>query len=366
MKYKDRKIIILQDYFLYKGGGERLAITLAKAIGADIATSFVAKDSFDPRKFGVKTIELLSEGSFSKMPGIRHIKVQFAFLFKTLFLKKYDIVIYSGDCVSAIYNASGKKNIAYIHTPPRHLYDNYEMRLRQYGFLKREIFRIFAIYNRLRFKDAVKRMDLLVANSKNVQNRIKKYLKLNSAIVYPPCDIKKFKWISQGDYYFSWARLYDVKRVDKIVEAFTKMPDKKLIVGSGGPELDKIKKIAEGYENIKILDWISDKELLRLIGNCIATIYIPIREDFGMSPVESMSAGKPVIGVKEGGLKETIIDGKTGILMKSNFLIDDLVGSVKKLNKEKAYSMRVDCENRAKEFSEKIFIDSMRGIVRGI
>ena len=151
MAYKDRKIIILQDYFLYKGGGERLVITLAKELGADIATSFIAKDSFDPRKFGIKTIELLSEGSFSRIPGIRHAKVQFAFLFKTLFLKKYDVVIYSGDCVSAIYNAVGKKNIAYIHTPPRHLYDNYKMRLNQCGFFKRQVFRVFAIYNRLRF-----------------------------------------------------------------------------------------------------------------------------------------------------------------------------------------------------------------------
>ncbi|NCF75385.1 MAG: glycosyltransferase, partial [Xanthomonadaceae bacterium] len=258
IKEKNKKIIILQDYFLYKGGGERLVITLAKALKADIATTFIAKDTFDPRNYGLKTIKFAKEGFFSQIPGIRHIKVQLSFFLKTKFLKNYDIIIYSGDCVSSIYNAKGKLNIAYIHTPPRHLYDNYQKRLNDYRFLKQQLFKIFVKLNRWRFEHAIKKMDVLIANSKNVQNRIKKYLGMNSIVIYPPCDTLDFKWIKQGDYYFSWARLYDVKQVDKIVKAFVKIPDKKLIVASGGPELKKIKKIAKNCNNIKILGWISD------------------------------------------------------------------------------------------------------------
>jgi glycosyltransferase involved in cell wall biosynthesis len=359
---KENKIIILHDYFLYKGGGERLIITLAKALGADIATAFITKDAFNPRDYGIKTKELVKKSYFSSVPGIRHLTVQLSFFFKTKFLKKYDTVIYSGDVVSAVYNSDGK-NIAYVHTPPRHLYDNYKLRIRQYKFIKRQIFRVYALVSRFRFERGVKKMDKLVVNSKTVQARVKKYLNLDSAVVYPPCDIGRFKWINQDNYYFSWARLYDVKRVDKIVEAFTLMPDKKLIVASGGPELKKIKSIAKGYENIKILDWISDEKLLDLIGRCIATIYIPINEDFGMSPVESMSAGKPVIGVNEGGLQETVIQNKTGILIKPDFNIQDIVDAVKNINKDTALKMKESCESRAKDFSEKMFIDGMREII---
>lgn len=361
---KNKKIIILHDYFLYKGGGERLIITLAKAIGAEIATAFIEKDAFNPRDYGIKTREFVKNIFLSNIPGVRHLAVQFSFLFKTRFLKDYDIVIYSGDVVSAVHNSPRAKNIAYVHTPPRHLYDNYGLRIEQYNFLKRQIFRVYALVSRVRYEKGVRKMDEIIVNSKTVQDRTKKYLSLESKIVYPPCDVNRFKWLGQKDYYFSWARLYDVKRVDEIVEAFTRMPDKKLVVASGGPELEKIKKIASGHDNIKILGWITDEQLLDLLGNCIATIYIPINEDFGMSPVESMSAGKPVIGVNEGGLRETVIDGKTGILVKPNFEIGDIIAAVKNISADQAIEMRNNCEERAKEFSEDKFVEGMRRVVR--
>lgn len=364
MNLKNKKIIILQDYFLYKGGGERLMITLAKALNADIATSFIAPDAFNPRDHGIKTIELTTDENFSHLPGARYLKVQSSFIFKTNFLTNYDIIIYSGDCLSAVRYAKNKLNIAYIHTPPRHLYDNYQLRLKEYKFLKRQIFKIFVAINRPRFKHYAKKMDALIANSKTVQNRIKKYLNLNSMVVYPPCNIEKFKWIKQGDYYFSYARLYDVKRVDKIVETFIKMPDKKLIVASGGPELNKIKQLARGHDNIKVLGYISDKKLLNLIGNCLATIYIPLREDFGMSPTESMSAGKPIIGVDEDGLKETIIHQKTGLLLKPNFKIQNIIDAVNELTPQKALSMKEACEIRARDFSEDKFIKGIKNILK--
>lgn len=164
--------------------------------------------------------------------------MQLAFLLKTKFIKNYDSIIYSGDCLLAQLRAPGKKHVAYMHSPPRHLYDCYEDRLREYPLWKKIIFVPFAIVNRWRFEWLAKKLDLILTNSKNVQARIKQYLGLDSVVVYPPCTTLPFKNISQGDYFFSWARLYDVKRVDKIVEAFIKMPDKKLVVGSGGPEYE--------------------------------------------------------------------------------------------------------------------------------
>lgn len=357
------KVIILHDYFLYRGGGERLVISLAKGLGADVATAFIAKDAFDPREHKIPTRELFKETVFSGIPGFRYLQVQLAFLFKTKFLKDYDVVIYSGDCLTAMLNARGKMNIAYMHTPPRHLYDAYQERLAGYPLWKKIIFVPFVAFNRWRFEKLSKKLNLIVTNSKNTQARIKEYLRLDSTVAYPPGTTLPFKNLGQGDYYFSWARLYPIKRVDKIVEAFTKMPDKKLIVASGGPDEEKIKRLAAGHSNIKILGWIKDSQLIDLLGKCLATIYIPIREDFGMTAVESLAAGKPVIGVAEGGLLEIVEDSKTGFLLPPQFVVDDIVRMVTKLTPELAQSMAEDCLKSAQKFTETSFIEEMKKII---
>lgn len=339
-------------------------ISLAKNLKADVATAFIAEDAFDPRKEGITTFELFKESVFSRIPGFRYLQVQLSFLLKTSFIKNYDVIIYSGDCLITLLRARGKKNIAYMHTPPRHLYDCYEDRLREYPLWKKLIFIPFAILNRRRFEWLSKKFDVIVTNSKNVQARIKEYLKLDSIVAYPPCNTLPFKNLGQENYFFSWARLYPVKRVDKIVEAFSRMPDKQLIVASGGPDLERIQRIAQGHDNIKILGWISDEDLLKYIGNCLATIYIPIREDFGMSPVESMTAGKPVIGVTEGGMLEVIEDGKNGILLKPNFTIDDIILAVRQMTPEVAKSMEKECLKTTEKFTEKKFVEKMREIIQ--
>ncbi len=357
------RIIILHDYFLYKGGGERLVISMAKGLGADIATAFIAKDAFDPRAHGIKTIELYKERAWSRVPGFRYLQVQLSFLFKTKFLQQYDIIIYSGDCLLAQLRAHGKMNVAYMHTPPRHLYDCYEDRLREYPLWKKIIFVPFAAFNRWRFEWLSKKLNLIVTNSHNVQARIKQYLHQDSTVVYPPCNTLPFKNTGQGDYFFSWARLYGVKRVDKIVEAFIKMPDKKLVVASGGPEYEKIKKMVEGHQNIRVLGWISDDDLIKYLGASLATIYIPVREDFGMSPVESMTAGKPVIGVAEGGMLEVLEDGKNSIALKPDFTSDDIIAAVRSLTPERAKTMESACYQTSERFSEKRFIQRMKEVL---
>lgn len=357
------RILILHDYFIYKGGGERLVISLAKNLGADIATAFVAKDAFDPRESGIKTIELYKEKAWSRLPGFRYLQVQLSFLFKIGFAKKYDVIIYSGDCLIALTRLRSKKNIAYMHTPPRHLYDAYKERLRSYPLWKKIIFVPFVLLNRWRFSYLAKRLDVIVTNSKNTQTRIKEYLGLDSTVVYPPCNTLPFKNLGYGNYFFSWARLYSIKRVDKIVEAFIGMPDKKLVIASGGPELEKIQKMAEGHANIQVLGWINDDQLLDYLGKCLATIYVPIREDFGMSAVESMQAGKPVIGVAEGGLLEIIDDNQNGLLLKPDFAIDDLRKAVNQMTPAQAQSMENACYQTAQKFNEQSFVEGMKKVI---
>lgn len=132
------------------------------------------------------------------------------------------------------------------------------------------------------------------------------------------------------------------------------------MIVSGGPDAVRIKRMAENALNIKVMGMVAEKRLLKLLGECIATIYVPKDEDFGMSPVESMAAGKPVLGVNEGGLLETIVHEQTGYLIPANPDVEDVIKGVRYLNEEKSLSLREHCIQQAKKFDRKIFLDRMR------
>jgi len=109
--------------------------------------------------------------------GIRHIKLKLAFLYKTKFLKDYSTVIFSGDCISAVRNCSPKsKKIFYCHTPPRYIYDLYEEYLKKTKWYSRPFFQLFAAWFKRLYEKDVSQMDIILTNSHNTQERIKKYL----------------------------------------------------------------------------------------------------------------------------------------------------------------------------------------------
>lgn len=360
-----KKTIILHDTFLYKWWGERLILMIWKILWADIASGFFSQGSFDLRHegFSGKMISVSSE-IFKK--GLRHIKLKFAFFFKTKFLQEYDVVIFSGDCISAVRNCSKQsKKIFYCHTPPRYLYDLHQLYLKKVPFILRPLFKIFCYIFKYFYEKDINQMNLMLTNSVNTQERIKKFTGINAKILYPPVDTKKFVYIDQKDYYLSFARLADAKRVDKVVQAFKEMPGKNLVViyGENDPARNKIFELWKGCSNISFVTLKNNVWFEEYIGNCIATIYIPIDEDFWMSPIESMAAGKPVLWVNDGGLKETIISEKTGLLIDKWALVEDIIYGVNYLTKEKCLSMRGDCERRAQDFSLEKFEEKLKEII---
>ncbi|MDD2486763.1 MAG: glycosyltransferase [Candidatus Gracilibacteria bacterium] len=384
-----KKIGVFHDHFMYRGGGERLITLLAKSLDADLISGFFDEGSLDPREVGfngkiieitkpgfaffdkksyqvekIKDRSLLKGASFILMKGFRHFALKLAILFQTQILKDYDIVIFSGDGIGAIRNCrKDAKKIYYCHTPPRYLYDQKEVYYSKVPTILRIPYRIACyVFEKMYRKDFAK-LDKIITNSKNVQQRIKKFLGRESVIIYPPVDISFFKPSeTRSEYYFSWARLTEIKRVDKIAEAFIQMPDKKLIISYGKNDPDKVRilKMVKGYDNISTIESPDDENLRKLIGESIATIYIPVDEDFGMSPVESMACGVPVIGVDDGGLKEMIIDSKTGILIDKDARIEDIRKAVCDLDMEKSLSMKEDCVKQAKIFSLDTFAQMIK------
>ncbi|OGC82654.1 MAG: hypothetical protein A2V81_03425 [Candidatus Abawacabacteria bacterium RBG_16_42_10] len=354
------KIALVVDHFQGKGGAERLEMTLAEKLSTDVFTGYVLNESFNLAHLKVKTV-------FRRMnsPFIRYFFQRQAFRKIAPELAKYDVVIYFGNSLdSAPLLPKTTKKILYCHTPPRHIYNDREYYLSKFPWYIRPFYQFYTWMYKRNYEKLVKHMDSIVSNSVNVQQRLKKYTGFDSVIVHPPCNVKRFLWKGQKDYYLSFSRLEEVKRVDLIARAFTKIPDKKLLIISGGPELKKIQQIAADSPNIQVKGWVSEEELLDLIGNCIATIYVSLDEDFGMGAVESLSAGKTIIASNEGGFKEIVGEG-TGILLDET-TPDKIAQAVQSLTPEKALAMKSTCIKQAEKFSEENFIIGMKEVIESL
>jgi glycosyltransferase involved in cell wall biosynthesis len=351
------EILVLHDYFATAEGGGRLSSILARALGADLGYGFARL----PHPFVSGAVDERDLRQYSRLPLWQQFKLARAFA-QADFVRAYKTVIYSGFYTPlAIQQRRGLKNILYCHTPPRFIYDQRDFYRARLAPPLRPLLDAFIHYLQPRYETAAQAMDIIIANSDNVRRRVEKYLGLPAQVVYPPCATERFQWRGQDNYYLSTARLDPLKRVDMIVRAFLAMPDKNLVVTSGGSELARLRKLAGNAANIRFTGWLSEAELADWMGNALAVLYLPCDEDFGMSPVEAMAAGKPVIGAAEGGLLETIQDGESGFLITPS--VDALQIAVRQLGSTQATAMRSACEARAQIFRTAVFLENMRAFL---
>jgi glycosyltransferase involved in cell wall biosynthesis len=364
---KKPKIAIVHDHLGFGGGGERTVLLLALELQADFITAYTNSKTYPEyqKQLGSK-LKILAKGSV-EMRVVRFFWLRNLFWRKRKLFKEYDILIASSQTATeavASYSRKDASRIVYTHTTPRRVFDLYEVSKNMYPIYLRPAYAVFARYWKHRYLKAIKKFNFNVANSENVRRRIKEHTKGDANLVaWPPIMTDKFKWIAQGDYFLSYGRVDEAKRIDLIAKAFKRMPDKKLIIASGGPWLEKVREIAKGADNIKIYGWVSDEELVSLVGKCQATIYIPISEDAGMSHLESNVAGKPYLGVKEGGLIESTIDGETGILLPENPTEDDVIFGIGRMTTEWCLNKKEKCEEYAKKYDKEVFFKKMKKVV---
>ncbi len=205
------------------------------------------------------------------------------------------------------------KHISYCHTPIRYAWDLFEEYTSHLSFIKKEIVKR-ALYS-LRKWDlkTAQNVDIFIANSRCVQNRIKRIYQRDSIIIFPPVDTDKFLLSSKKDsYYLTVSRLVPYKKTSMLVEAFNKFPNKKLIVVGEGEELKKIKKIANP-KNIEILGYQPDREVIKLMQGAKAFLYGGL-EDFGIVMGEALATGTPVIAYGRCGALDIVKHKENGIL----------------------------------------------------
>jgi glycosyltransferase involved in cell wall biosynthesis len=370
------KIAIFQFFLTGSaiGGAERLMIDLKKHLGCDFWVGGLNVDTWSPQNNLNPFVDDLfkSQGKVnylhkdSKIPVWRVIKRLFNLKFnpKVGNMNQYDIIIFSfGNIFFLPQRLSSKVfTIGYCHTPPRYATDQKLKATNKFNPFLRPFFNVFATWILRQWTKSFDSMDYKIANSKNIMQRVVKYTGISAdEVIFPPVDIDRFQYISDGDYYLSYARLEEVKRIPLILEAFKLNPDKKLVICSGGPMENYVKDFIKenNLTNIQFLGRVSDQKLAELVGNCFAGIYIPEDEDAGMTQLELMAAGKPVIGVREGGLLETIVAGKHGLLLPANPTVKDLSSAIKHLDLATVRSMKSDCIAQAKLFSSTVFLDKI-------
>jgi glycosyltransferase involved in cell wall biosynthesis len=230
-------------------------------------------------------------------------------------LSAYDIIISSTHAVAkGVLNNSNQLHIAYCHTPMRYAWDLYFQYMKEAKLEKGiKAFLVKRFLHNIRIWDVISanRVDYFIANSKYVAQRINKVYRRDAEVIYPPVDVDKFPLCEKKEnYYLTASRLVSYKKVDVIVKAFSKMRDKKLIVIGNGPEMNNLKRMAS--PNIELLGYQSGTVLVEMMQKAKAFIFAA-NEDFGITVVEALSCGTPVIALGYGGTAETIIHKVNGI-----------------------------------------------------
>lgn len=228
-------------------------------------------------------------------------------------LMDYDLVISSSSAFAkGVITAPHTFHVCYCHTPTRYLWTDTHSYVEELNYPKAVKFFIPKVLSRLRVWDrlAADRVDAFVANSRTVQDRITKYYRRDSEIIYPPVELARYKPKEKagGDYFLVGGRLVSYKRFDIAVKAFNRLGIPLKVFGTG-PEYAKLKGMAK--KHIEFLGYVPDDQLPELYRGARAFIN-PQIEDFGITPIESMAAGTPVIAYARGGALETVIEGKTG------------------------------------------------------
>jgi len=307
------RIALVHDYLTQYGGAERVLEELALLFpDAPIFTLL-----YDEAATGGAFADRVIHTSFlQKFPGIhswyRFFPVLMPLAIERLNLSAYDVVISSSSSFAkGVLTREDALHICYCHTPTRFAWFDYKKIAGHslYPGFVAPFVPLLLPYIRLWDRMASARVDVYVCNSYTIAEKIKKYYRRTARVIYPPVNTKLFAPEGTGEYFLVVGRLLPYKRFDIAVSACTALGLPLTVVGSG-PELATLKRIAG--PTVRFVGNVSDARLVSLYAHAHALLF-PQEEDFGISAIESMASGRPVIAYRAGGAREYIKEGKNGI-----------------------------------------------------
>jgi len=355
------KIALVHDYLAESGGAERVLGVLAEMYpSAVIYTAFVRRGSRAERAFRDRTIIESPWAWLLKLPRMHsYLRFLLPAIWQSVDLSEYELVITSCSGYIARGFQVGKKTriVAYCHTPPKWLY-YYETPTQAakkwWGKMYLTVFGPF-----LRYFDyqSAQRVDTWIANSREVAGRIRKFYRKKAVCIYPPVILAKPEELVREEYYLVVARLVGAKGIELAALACRALNRELVVVGEGEKNKEP---------GVRYTGWVEDKELARLYRQARGYLALAKDEDFGMTVVEAIAEGTPVVAFDSGGYKETVIPGKTGVVVEwdhksSKAIVARVVEGMKELEKTKWE--REGMKRWAKKFGRERFEREIRRIV---
>jgi glycosyltransferase involved in cell wall biosynthesis len=328
------EVALVHDWLNQMGGAEAVLENLAQLFPrAPIYTSIYWRDEMPPAymSWDIRPLWL------NHAPGIYEHHQQYLALYpaawSSLNLARYDVVLSnkSGFChgIHTRHRQAAALHICYCLAPTRFVwtFDEYARSEGLSASLRLALKPFVAALRRWDYA-AAQRVDHFIAISTEIQQRIKRYYKRDSIIIYPPVDIRRFAPQRQhGDYYLIVSRLIPYKRLDLAIEAFNRL-GLPLVIAGVGRDAARLEKLAR--PNVQFLGRVPQADLPDLMARCKAFVF-PGREDFGITPVEAEASGRPVIAFGAGGALDTVIDNETGVLFEEQ-TVESLSAAVKRFN----------------------------------
>jgi glycosyltransferase involved in cell wall biosynthesis len=254
-------------------------------------------------------------------------------------------------------------HISYVHSPIRYAWDLQHQYLAESGAgkgIKGLITRAILHYMRLWDQSSSNRVNVFVANSRYIARRIANTYHRHAEVIYPPVNVDAFELQeTKESFYLTASRMVPYKRMPLLVEAFRAMPDKKLVMIGDGPELEKVKAMAPA--NVKVMGYQSFDVLRDHMQRAKAFVFAA-EEDFGITPVEAMACGTPVIAFGSGGVTESVIDGETGLFFDEQ-TPESVVEAVERFERNQSVFEPAAIRRRAEYFRPERFREEFASLL---
>jgi glycosyltransferase involved in cell wall biosynthesis len=319
----------------------------------------------------------------SRLPGIarsyRNFLPLYPWLIERFDFRGYDLVLSSSSCVAkGARPAPGAKHVSYVHSPMRYVWDRYDDYFApgRAGFLTRTAMSFFRGPLQQWDRSSAERVDVLVANSEFVATRIRRYYGRRSEVIPPPVDTKRFRPTGDppGEEWLAVSAFAPYKRLEVAIRA-AEIADVPLAVVGAGPQESRLR--AAAGPRTRFLGWVPDEELAALYSRCRALIF-PAVEDFGITPVEAMACGRPVVALGRGGVRDSVVggrwegdpagagDGATGLFVEEQ-TPEAFAGAIRAVEADPGAFAPADCRARAEAFDTEVFRARIReGVARWV
>lgn len=365
------RVALVHDYLNEFGGAERVLLALAEIWPeAPIYTAFVSRGSAAWERFKDRDVR---QSWFRWLPFPHVLASPLRFLAPTVWesfdFSNYDIVVSSANwyITKGLRKGAGTIEICYCHTPPRYLY-GYPTSLEWRRYWPVRVYgEVVAHFLRMYDFQAAQRVDYFLANSKNVARRVWKFYRREAEVIYPPVEItnheSRITNHGKRDYYLVVSRIVGGKGLELAVEAANRLRIPLRVVGRPAGWGSARRRLAElGGRTVEFFGEVSDEELWSLYSGARALLATALDEDFGMTVVEAMAQGTPVVAYRGGGYLETVVEGKTGLFF-DEYSVTGLMEAIEKFNVQSQKFKVSEIKKQAERFSKERFKKEMRAFV---